>query len=179
MRKHNIQKGFTLIELMTALSIFAIIMTISMGSIVGIFDANRKSRSQRTVMANLNLAVESMSKEMRYGRTYHCGTTGNEESPQNCASGNSYISFLSSEDEQVTYRLSGSALERKVDNGNFAAVTAPEIILDTFSFYVTGAGTGDGIQPKVFIVIKGHAGTGKARSDFAIQTLVSQRALDI
>ena len=68
------KKGFTLIELMTAMAIFTVIMAISMGSITGIFDANRKSRSLKTAITNLNLAVESMSKEMRFGKNYHCDT---------------------------------------------------------------------------------------------------------
>ena len=90
MRKKIYNKGFTLIELMTAVSIFIVIMTVSMGSILSIFDANRKSRSLKTVMNNLNLALESMSREMRYGRSYNCGT----DSDPNC-SGGTLMSFTS------------------------------------------------------------------------------------
>ena len=174
----NPKSGFTLIELMTAVSIFAIIMTISMGSILGIFDANRKSRSIKTVMNNLNLAIESMSKEMRYGKNYHCGS-GTVTTPQNCASGDTLMSFFSSEDEQITYRLTGTALEKQVDNGSFISVTAPEVVIDSLSFYTLGAGLVDTLQPKVIIKVKGHAGGTKGRSDFTLETLVSQRALDI
>src|SRR3989338_687085 len=98
------KKGFTLIELMTALSIFIIVMTISMGSIIGIFDANRKSRSLKTVLNNLNLAVESMSREMRFGKNYHCGS-GTVTDPQDCPAGDTLISFLSSNNIQTTYRF--------------------------------------------------------------------------
>jgi prepilin-type N-terminal cleavage/methylation domain-containing protein len=152
-------RGFTLIELMTAVSIFVIIMTISMGSITGVFEANRKSRSLKTVLNNLNLAVESMSKEMRYGKNYHCGS-GTVTLPQNCPSGGTLMSFLSSEGVQITYRLSGQAI-------------------DDLTFYTLGAGTGNLLQPKVIIKIKSHAGTDKGRSDLTLQTLVSQRTLDI
>jgi len=75
-------KGFTLIELMVSVSVFIIIMTISMGAILGVFDSNRKSRALRTVMNNLNLSMESMSKEMRYGSSYHCGSGGTFNLPQ-------------------------------------------------------------------------------------------------
>jgi len=178
LRSHNKQSGFTLIELMTALSIFAIVMTISMGSILGIFSSNRKSRSLRTVMNNLNSAVESMSKEMRYGTNYHCGSSGTQTAPQNCASGGTYMSFLSSENLQVTYRLTGTTLEKQVASGSYASVTAPEVVIDTLTFYTLGAGITDTLQPKVIIKLQGHAGT-KERTDFTIQTLVSQRLLDI
>jgi prepilin-type N-terminal cleavage/methylation domain-containing protein len=171
-------RGFTLIELMTAVSIFVIIMTISMGSITGVFEANRKSRSLKTVLNNLNLAVESMSKEMRYGKNYHCGS-GTVTLPQNCPSGGTLMSFLSSEGVQITYRLSGQAIEKQVGSGSFVVVTAPEISIDDLTFYTLGAGTGNLLQPKVIIKIKSHAGTDKGRSDLTLQTLVSQRTLDI
>ncbi|MDO8424020.1 MAG: type II secretion system protein [bacterium] len=172
------RRGFTLIELMTAVSIFLLIMTVSMGSIVGVFDASRRSRSLKTVMSNLNMAIESMGKEMRYGRNYHCGQ-GNIASPRNCPSGDTLMSFLSSEDLQITYRLNDTAIEKKVGDEVYVAVTAPEIIIDELTFYTLGAGTDNTLQPKVLIIIKSHAGSGKSRTDFTLETLVSQRALDI
>ncbi|MEK7227696.1 MAG: type II secretion system protein [Patescibacteria group bacterium] len=172
-------KGFTLIELLTAITIFTVVMTISMGSIVGIFDANRKSRSLKTVMGNLNLAVESMAKEMRFGENYHCGSSGNITTPQNCSSGGTFMSFLSSDGVQTSYRLSGQILEKEEVGGGFVSVTAPELLIDGLTFYTLGAGTSDTLQPKVIIIIKGRVGGDKGRSDFTLQTLVSQRTLDI
>ena len=173
------KKGFTLIELMVAVSIFIIIMTISMGSIIGIFDASRKSRSLKTVLNNLNLAVESMSKEMRFGDNYHCGVSCTITLPKNCSNGDTLMSFLSSDDEQVTYRLNGTTIEKKVDAEIYLPLTGSEIVIDDLTFYTLGSGVGDSLQPKVLIIIRSHSGTGKGRTDFTLQTLVSQRALDI
>ncbi len=89
------------------------------------------------------------------------------------------MSFLSSDEVQVTYRLSNQAIEKQVGNGSYIAVTAPEIIVDDLTFYTLGAGTTNTLQPKVIIKIKSHSGTGENRSDFTLQTLVSQRTLDI
>lgn len=172
------KNGFTLIELMVAVSIFIIVMTISMGSIVGVFDANRKSRSLKTVLNNLNLAVESMSKEMRFGKNYHCGS-GSVTVPQNCPGGDTLMSFLYSDGVQITYRLNNQTIEKQVGSGNYIAVTAPEIVIDDLTFYTLGAGTENSLQPKVIMKIKSHAGENKGRSDFTLQTLVSQRTLDI
>ena len=175
---NGMKRGFTLIELMTAVSIFVIIMTISMSSILSVFDANRKSRSLKTVLNNLNLAVESMSREMRFGKNYHCGS-GTITEPQNCPSGDTLTSFLSSDGIQITYRLNGAAIEKQIDGGEYVTVTAPEIVIDDLVFYVLGAGTSNTLQPKIIIKIKSHAGIGKGQSDFTLQTLVSQRVLDI
>jgi prepilin-type N-terminal cleavage/methylation domain-containing protein len=179
MKKNTRKNGFTLIEMMTAVSIFVLVMTISMGSILSIFDANRKSRSLKTVLTNLNLAVESMSRELRFGKNYHCGSSGVQTSPQNCASGDTSLSFLSSDNEQVTYRFNNNSLEKKVGSEEYIRVTAPEIVIDNLTFYTQGAGGGDTVQPKILVKLQSHAGvSGKGGSSFTLQTLVSQRSLD-
>src|SRR3989344_3666691 len=178
-RQLTTNNGFTLIELLTAVSIFSIVMVVSMGSIVGIFDANRKSRALKTVISNLNLALESMSKEMRFGKDYHCGSSGSDLTPRNCSSGDSYLSFKASDDSQVTYRLSGQSIEKRVDSESYIAVTAPEIVIDDLTFYTLGAGTSDNLQPKIIQKLKAHSGDGKGRSDLSLQTLVSQRVPDL
>jgi prepilin-type N-terminal cleavage/methylation domain-containing protein len=173
------QKGFTLVELMTALTIFMIIMVMSMGSILGVFDANRKSQSESIVMNNLNLAVESMARDMRFAHGYHCGS-GNFSQPQVCPSGDSIIAFTNSNGDHMVYKLDGSTLERSSDNGNnFTAVTAPEIVIENLTFRVFGAAPGDILQPKTLISIKGYSDTkASSKTEFSLQTLVSQRCLD-
>lgn len=178
-RQPTTNKGFTLIELLTAVSIFAIIMTISLGSIVGIFDANRKTRSLRTAVSNLNLAMESMAKEMRFSTNYHCGSNPPYENPQNCPSGDDYIHFLSNEGIETSYHLDDGAINKTVSGNATIPLTPPELIIDNLVFYTVGAGTNNALQPKVLIIVKAHAGGGKNRSDFVLQTLVSQRAIDI
>lgn len=174
----NKKRGFTLVELVTALGLFIAIMTISLGSILGIFAANSKSRSLKTVMGNLNLTVETMSKEMRYGKKYHCGA-GTLTTPQDCANGDTLVSFLSTEGEQITYRFINNTIEKKVESGEYVGISAPEAVIDSAQFYVFGATVGDTFQPKMIVKIQGHVDSGKSRSDFTLQTMVSQRSIDI
>jgi len=187
----NKEQGFTLIEIMTAVSIFAIVATISMGSILTVFDVNRKSESIKTVMDNLNLAVESMAREMRFGTSYNCNPSLPAPLPpntikQNCSSGAESMAFLSNNNTQIiVYRKSGAMIEKSKDAGStFVPVTAPEIIIDDLKFFVLGAlpsssESGNPQQPKVLIKVKGTAGTKDGtKSDFTVQTLVSQRKLD-
>lgn len=154
-------------------------MTVSMGSILAVFDANRKSQSIKTVLTNLNLVVESLSKEMRYSTNYHCGPSGDLALPQNCPTGDSLVSFLTNDGIQIAYRKSGGAIEKSVDGGaSYVAVTAPEILIDDLTFFVLGAGTANSLQPKILLKIRGRAGAAEGESQFTIQTLISQRSLD-
>jgi len=183
-KKQN--KGFTLIEIMTALSIFIIVMTVSMGSIIGIFDTNRKSRSLKVVMSNLSIAVETMSREIRFGRNYHCETSADATppftAPQNCPNGGELVSFLSNDNEQIVYRVNNNSIEASKDGGlTYSQITAPEIKIDRMAFYVIGAGIAplNNLQPRVYMNIGGQSGTtDKTKSSFSLQTMISQRYLD-
>ena len=59
------ERGFTLVEIMVAIGIFVALVTVSMGALASIFDANRKSQSLKAIMTNLNFAVEVMAREIR------------------------------------------------------------------------------------------------------------------
>lgn len=174
-------RGFTLVEMITAMAVFMVVLTLSLGSILQVFDVNRKSQALKTVMSNLNLAIESMAREMRFGEDYHCGSSGTISSPQNCPGGDSFVSFLSSDDEQIVYRLNGSVIEKSVNGGaSYAAITGQEIDIEDLSFYVLGAGAqSPSLQPKVIIKISGTAGADEdSQTEFTLQTMVSQRILD-
>jgi len=178
------REGFTLVEIMVALSLFLVVMTVAMGAVLSIFDANRHTQAESIVMNNLNLALEGLSRELRFGTAYHCADAGSLLSlttPQNCPSGNTLISFLSSDGQQMVYRFSGTALERSSDGGSsFVAVTAPEIVLENVKFYVFGTGVGSpDTQPKVVMVVKGYSGEkANVRTEFSLETLVSERKLE-
>lgn len=185
-------RAFTLIEMMVAVSIFSIVMLISTGAIFSIVEANKKAHSVKSVMTNLNFALESMSRDMRVGSGYSCG--GDAGSGMNCPAGGDSFSFYANRDvngngvvnqyDSITYAKVGSSIGREilVDEGaggvNVSSpITASEIKVTNLTFYVTGS-EGGGAQPKVLVVIQGYSGTSTTRSDFNIQTTISQRAND-
>lgn len=191
-RRTMMKKGFTLIEIMTAVSVFAVITTISMGSILTVFDVNRKSESIKTVMDNLNLALESMAREMRFGTNYICDPLlpmlDTITAPDPCQSGGTSVAFLATDGvTKIVYRQTGSGvgIEKSRDGGqSFVPVTAPELTIQDIKFFVIGAlpsvSEGSPLQPKVLIRIRGVAGSKEGtKTSFTIQTLVSQRKLDV
>lgn len=177
------KKGFTLIELMTAVSVFLIVMTISMGAILGIFNANDKVGTLKITMDNLNLAVETMSREIRFGTRYNCGLVDPIETPTNCVTGSEAgLSFRANDGRRISYRRGDSNnIVKSIDGGPEISVTAPEVNIQNLTFYVSGASAPpvDTLQPRVIIIIKGEAGTkASSQSGFTLQTEVSQRLLD-
>jgi prepilin-type N-terminal cleavage/methylation domain-containing protein len=191
-------KGFTILELLVATTLFTVVVTSVSSSFIGIIDSYRKATAMRLVMDNLNASIESMVRGLKTGTTYHCGSTGTKTDPFDCASGLNYIAFetatglASSATDQVVYCLGGTAgcsatanqIFRSTDGGStFLAVTPtpPAVSITQLLFFVTGTTPNDNLQPRVVIIVRGTAtGTNqKSATAFSIQTSVTQRGIDL
>lgn len=181
-------RGFTLIEIMVAVSIFAMVMVVSIGAVLSIVSANKKAQAISSVIANLNFALEAMVRDLRTGYDFDCDGDASEDT--DCAEdGSSRISFistqLSTEDEPVAveYGLQDNAITKAIGlDGPTLALTSGEAEIEDLKFYVTGttrATSGDYIQPRIIIIVKGsYDGLGQLTT-FHLQTMVSQRRIDI
>lgn len=192
----NTEKGFTLIEMMVAVSIFSIVMLVAVGALLTIVDANRKAQAIKSVTNNLNFALESMSRTIRTGTSYYCGDSSDLppiSGISNCPSGGELIAFeksggiKSDPNDQVVYRLNAvdfngtphGQIERSTDAGfNFVPITDSQVDITKLEFHVVGSSSSDEFQPRVFIVIKGVTGLARSRTEFNLQTTVTQRLLD-
>ena len=173
--------GFTLVEMIVAVSVFVVVMVSGIGALVSMIDANRKAQSLRIVMDNLNFALENMTRNMRVGVDYHCGSIGNLNTPRDCAvDGDSFIAFTDSDGDRIIFRLNGGRIEKSEDLGSsFLGITAPEITVEELKFFVKGSLEGDGLQPKVLVIVRGVAGgMQKTSTTFSLQTFASQRLRD-
>ena len=143
------RRAFTLVEVLVSLSVFSLVMLIATGSIFTIVDANKKSHALKSVMTNLNFALESMAREIRVGTAF------------------------------VYAFSNGRILKQRFGtDASPVPITAEEIIITHMMFYVIGSGSSDARQPRVVMVISGYVGTGKTKSTFNIQTAISQRSID-
>lgn len=183
------KRGFTLIEIMVSVSVFVVIMVISMGTIVTIVDANRKSQNMRTVMDNMNFTIEAMTRTIRFGTNYHCDmddvSPAAVTAPNDCdlSTGASSIVVRASNGDTVYYYLTGGRIARKIGiAGTPYFLTSSDVTIDKLTFWVKGSqpySTGDLFQPKVVILVGGFSGTKPtSMSSFSMQTSVSQRAFD-
>lgn len=72
LRTKNKKHGFTLIEIMVAISIFSMVMVVIIGALLLLNDANKKAQALRAVVDNMNFAMEDMTRNIRTGRDYKC-----------------------------------------------------------------------------------------------------------
>jgi prepilin-type N-terminal cleavage/methylation domain-containing protein len=197
--KSCIVRGFTLVEVLVSTAIFTIVMVIALGALLAMVESDRKAQTIKTVINNLNFALDSMSRTIRTGENYACGsdTTDCRLNPSR------YFSFINADRENVAYCVptSGGSIMRQETTGSlstscstaggFLPVTSEEVIIEKLSFYLVGVGSGDTIQPKVTILVSGYVKTGKGESSLAackvagskcsifnLQTSVTQRIYD-
>lgn len=174
----NKNKGFTLVELIVSLGLFTVVMMISTSALLSLSATNEKVQSMRTAFDNLNLVMESMSRELRMGIKYHCDASSSPVTDvRDCPLGATSISFLSQKGKQITYQLDSSAkrIERRIGTtGSFDSMTSPEVMITNLKFYVLNSALSVKGQPTVLITISGTAGN-RVTSDFNIQTMVTMR----
>lgn len=181
--------GFTLVEMMVAVAIFSMVAVISISALLALVDANRRSQALFSVVNNLNFAVEGMTRQMRTGAYYHCGSAGGVAQPQDCPGGDDYIAFeayngdRNDPSDQLVYRYNAAEdrIEKSTNGGmNFTPLTAPEVVVESFEVRVNGAPRTDDEQPTAVFLIEGYVDMGKgAHSEFHIQTSATQRVIDV
>lgn len=186
------QKGFTLIELMVSLMLFTVVVLAAVGSLYTVNNASRRTQAMRSVIDNLNFGIESISRTIRTANSVVCGGLSNIGNP-NCPfqyqnpSDKILIDSTLGADRLVEYQRGVNAdgtgnIQKRVQEAgiwsNWIAVTAPEIDVQSLSFYVDGADVSDSIQPSVVVFVRGIARSQNQNEPFAIQTYLSQRAVE-
>ena len=199
------QAGFTLIEMLVSIALFAIVMVVCVGALLALVSANKKAQALESVMNNLNISLDDMVRSMREGSEFNCGATGipNLSGGNNadCTNGSVIFSFApyGSDVTKVAQRTAyeyvhsapnticvtqtgaGGCIVRSENGGPFSSLTAPEVSITSMEFYVVGTASGDAIQPRVIMTINGTAGglNVKSSTTFHLQATAVERALDL
>jgi prepilin-type N-terminal cleavage/methylation domain-containing protein len=163
--KPETQKGFTIIEMVVAVGVFAVVITISLTAFLNISDIQKRTEALRVVNDNLNFSLESMMREIRAGSNYRVGAGGTS------------FTVADESGNDISYRLNNSRIEKSVSGGSYLALTAPEVNITKLLFVAQGQASGDGLQPRVTIIITGSAGE-KNIIKLNLQTTISQRKID-
>lgn len=176
--QHQRKKGFTLIEVMVAVSIFALVVTIGLSSLLSINFSYTNARTKQAAMDHLNFALESMSREIRIGSQYNCGGSGG--GTNDCETGDQGMSFITFDGDEMTYILNNGTIEQIVNQTDVSVLTPPEVNINDLRFRVVGSEPmPDETQPMVVISIEGTSQIRQETSSFIFQTSVSQRKPDL
>jgi hypothetical protein len=179
--------------MIVAVGLFAVVMVVCITALLSLVDANRKAQGLQSVMNNLNIALDGMVRGVRMGSEYHCGQSGSYTVPADCPLGDTLLSFQPFHEGAAPvspwlywFGVDQNGIGRlyKSEDGTLTGgvpITAPEVSIESATFYVIGAARTDDLQPKVLVVVKGSAGGTKVtvRTTFHIQATAVQRVLDL
>lgn len=173
----NTEKGFTLIELLVSTSIFAIVAIGAISILLSSQMAYKKLSNNRMAIDNINLVLDSMSREIKFGGNYGCiNSSGNfisslsypsfasstafgDSISNNCnalvftpqgATSTKIVYYLDTDKAtlvEANYALSGNTYVHQADY----PMTSPDLSVNSFWFKVVGTANDDYLQPSVKI----------------------------
>ncbi|MBI2033629.1 MAG: prepilin-type N-terminal cleavage/methylation domain-containing protein [Candidatus Liptonbacteria bacterium] len=185
------KKGFTLIEVLVSIGLFAVIVTIAVGGLARAFRSQRQVASLLAASSNISLILEQMAREMRTGIDFICDRADPNSSCRNRIV--SEVIFTNSSGEVVTYCLESGVIQRGVDSGGFDVacgdqrfekITGDNVTVQYLNFLLLGngndyRGNSDGFPPRVTIAV-GVSPKEVTLADtvLSLQTTISSRLID-
>ena len=172
-------RGYTLIELIVASGLFALIMTMISGAYLVMIGVTRHTQGMVSGIDNLSFAIETMARDIRTGYAYACNGSGD------CPGGGSSFSFTNSAGQSVSYSLSGSAIQRTVNGIANPLTDATSVQITSLVFRVSGSGKpqqGDYAQPYATIIVSGSVAApdpDDQPQSFTVETGAAMRGTDL
>jgi prepilin-type N-terminal cleavage/methylation domain-containing protein len=198
------QSGFTLMEMVVAVTMFAFVMVMTGGIFKGVVDGQRAAVSAQNTQESIRYAMEVMGKEIRIAQGDHAGSICDPVAPVrfktfntsetggfDLAAGRSAGNVLyfktknrdTNADICVIYRLNGGRLEISRKEGAGAAVVLPitpdEVTVSNLEFTATNdpANEFHYLQARVTMKMDVEATGGQEmhKQRMTVQTTVSSR----
>ena len=182
--KLKANNGFTVVEVMVAFTLFVTLLAISSGVFIRALRTQRMITALIAANSNASLTLEQIVREARTGEDFCIAANSGCKIESGVLK---ELIFTNARNEKVKYELSApraanlntiQSIMRSVNDETPIPMTADNVNVKNFSFYLGGQDAGDGRQPKITIAI-GLGATGISFSDALInlQTTVSSRTL--
>lgn len=177
-------RGFTLVELLVSLALFTSVITVAVGALFSAQAINARLEQKQIVLDGVNLSLETIARDIRYGSVFYCDNTtpvvlslNRQDCPSNPNGngGGKVIIFkpvikLNNSDnyslDRVAYYLDNGVIYKdeyphSVTPNKGIRMTTPDVKIDTLNFFVTGAESfqtakSDSNQPLITILISGQ-----------------------
>ena len=186
-QKHQKNQGFTLIELMVSVAIFALVVVGAMGVMVNVFGAQEKAIALKEVLDNARFPIELMTREVRTATNIQdpvqppgCPIAGIQFTSHNEGTAQErfyYLDTVAGIIMRVAMQSAGS-----IDCAQAQELTAKEVIIDNGFGEVQGLmfGPNNG-QPRITFGFRVRSRNTSLRADTAIsvQTTITQRLRDL
>lgn len=163
-------RGFTLVEMLIVLGLFSFIMTLATGVLYTTQAVNTKLQETQAVLDNVNVSMDILSHDIRYGTDFHCGVSSTSTADLNTMTLRKSCSYRSvgdshggqilyfkpvdamTDSDRVAYYASSTALGDVIFKTEYFGgstttyrITANDVRIRSLVFYVDGANTTSGV----------------------------------
>lgn len=154
------KQGFTLVELMVSVALFAIVVVAASSGLVASVARERSVRAEVALQKSMYTFLDQLESEIHLANRIGCGAL-----ESSCPLGGDVLVFETGAAQAVEYTLSTGEIVRTVDDGSpVAALASFGGTVTEWNVYVRGAGAGSDNQYSLAISIVGVASTGKTIS---------------
>lgn len=183
--------GFTLLEMLVAISVFSVVAVAAVGLVVMLIRVQGRVHIFQQLQDNMRFSMDFMNRSMLGGRDYRCiSPTVNNPSPStplppnglvNDACNNQALLYLHPTGKHVAYRLRAGVIEVWTEGtSGYVRMTDPRVTITNLRFYVSGAAANNNRQPRVTVILQASVPDprGGAPIMLDLETTTSQRILD-
>lgn len=167
-----LQQGFTLMEVMVAVSIFTIIVTMGIVALLTINNTYKKSQVERQTVDNITFVLETMSRSLRTAAKWEPVTLPGSIT----FTDQDGVEIITYEQGTITTPLGQMGTIMRTDDQGTYPVVSENIDIQEFILTPSGGNLQD--QSYLQIFIKGVMKNGIQETNFSVQTSVSRRSLD-
>lgn len=168
--------GFTLVEVLVAMGIFAVVMSAAVGIFVSGSSSQKKIFEFNVTQGEAGYLMETISRELRMAVAISDGTDGNPDQRNN---GDSSIEFMNYNEDLTRYcrsNVNGDCTDD--DSGDYFSrngevISSPDVKIEYLRFYVSD--NFNQIQPIVTVVLKVKS-TSQHGTELVLQNSVSMRS---
>lgn len=160
-------RGFTIVELLVAMSVFSLIILIVGAIFVRSIRSERIVAGRAAAFDNVALAVEQIAREVRTGVKF--------PQAEGVSSGGGefkWLEFTNYYNERVVYELVEGAIKKSVNGGPLLSLTSSNVKITNLTFWIMGKG--DNLPPRITIIVKAE---GPFELPFNLQTTVGARLI--
>lgn len=173
--------GLTLIEMLVAVTVFAIIVGAISGLFISGVRAQRRVLATQEILDQTSYVMEYIGRALRMAKKDLTGDCISAElNYEKTGSGDGGIRFKNYKDTCQEFYLKGTQLMEE-KNGNLLPLTSDNLRVVYFNIDLSGQSQADDLQPRVtiYLEIESERQVPGSPPEIRIQTSISQRSLDI
>ncbi|MBU4360305.1 prepilin-type N-terminal cleavage/methylation domain-containing protein [Patescibacteria group bacterium] len=181
MRNYNNNLGFTLMEVLVATSIFAIISLASLSIYTAILTSGQKTTALTRIQSETQFIMQVLAKKVRTSRVDY---NYYETHPINNTTGNNDLVLIDNVGDEFIFSLDeiNSTIKVSVNDGAEKIIPSANVNIDDLKFYINPTNNPYSLdappssQPYVTIVMTVSSSKGRQSASLTVQQTVPQRS---